>query len=141
MAKSLDMRIEVPARLRRLLLNPSSAVKQVMQMGAKQSLTLLKTDIVDVVHKKSGALANSVQIDLLGAKVFSKSVYSTAYEKGHWATPKNVKMLHFVDRGKDVFLHSTRSKPHDFFFKTLDKDRLKIHQIYDRVFDRLMENA
>ena len=136
-----DMRIEVPEKLRRFLANPTPYVNQAMQEADKQTLSLLKSDIVSVTTKKSGALAGSITIDLLGRKIFSNKVYAPAYELGHYATPKNVKMLHFVDRGKDVFLKSTRSKPHVFFFKTLDKNRLKIHQIYDKAFDRLMERV
>ena len=132
-----DMRIEVPEKLRRFLANPTPYVNQAMKEADKETLSLLKSDIVAVTHKKTGELAGSIQIDLLGRKIFSNKVYAPAYELGHYATPVNVKMLHFVDRGKDVFLKSTRSKPHVFFFKTLDKDRLKIHQIYDKAFDRM----
>ena len=132
-----DMRIEVPAKLRSFLANPTPCINQAMQEADKQTLSLLKSDIVSVTTKKSGALAGSIKIDLLGRKIFTDKVYASAYELGHYAEPIHVKMLHFVDRGKDVFLKSTRSKPHVFFFKTLDKDRLKIHQIYDKAFDRM----
>ena len=134
------MTIEVPEKLKRFLANPTPQIDSTMKQADKETLSLLKTDIVNIVHKKTGALANSVTVDLFGRKIYSNLPYSAAYELGHYARPKGGrKFLHFVnEQGKDVFMKFTRSRPNVFFFKTLDKDRLRIRQIYDSAFDRMV---
>ena len=138
-----SIRIEVPQRLKKFLANPSSYVDKTMKDADKEALTTLKTDIKTITHKKSGKLAGSIQIDLMGRKVYSKSPYSRAYQLGHYAvpvrTPKRM-FLKFVSRGKEVFIKFARTKKQRFFFETLDKDRRKIVDIYDKAFKRLLES-
>ena len=138
-----SIRIEVPAKLKRFLANPTPQINQTMKVADKESLTLLKTDIKAITHKRSGKLAGSIQVDLLGRKVYSKHVAARAYQLGHYAKPVNTprKMfLKFISRGKEVFIRYVRTKANPFFFETLDKDRRKVVDIYDRAFKRLLES-
>ncbi len=135
----LNMKVEVPDRLRKFLANPTPYVNQTMQGADKEALTLLKTDIAAKAPKKSGKLAASITVDIANRKLFSPLVYARAIELGHYAVPKG-KYLHFVDRGKDVFLKFTRSRKQPFFFKTLHADKIKILDIYDKAFKRLLES-
>ena len=77
-----SIRIEVPQRLKKFLANPSPYVDKTIKDADKESLTILKTDIKAITHKKSGKLAGSIQIDLMGRKVYSKSPYARAYQLG-----------------------------------------------------------
>jgi len=138
----ISMRIKVPERLRKFLTNPTPQIDQTMKVADKETLTLLKTDIKAIVHKKSGELAESVQIDLANKKIYSKSLYARAYQLGHYAepihTPKRM-FLKFTDKGKDVFIRFVRTERKPFFFETLNKDRRKIREIYNKAFKRLLE--
>jgi len=138
-----SIRIEVPQRLKKFLANPSPYVDKTMKDADKESLTILKTDIKAITHKVSGRLAGSIQIDLMGRKVYSRHPAARAYQLGHYAVPKNTpkKMfLKFVSRGKEVFIRYVRTKANPFFFETLDKDRRKVVDIYDRAFKKLLES-
>lgn len=138
------MKIEVPQRLKKFLANPTPYIDQTMKTADKETLTTLKTDIKAITHKKSGKLAGSVQVDLLGRKVYSRSPYAKAYQLGHYAVPRHTPkrmFLKFTDMGKEVFIKFVRTKRKPFFFETLNRDRIKIINIYDKAFKRLLEKV
>lgn len=138
----VSMKIKVPPRLKKFLANPTPHIDQTIKTADKETLTLLKTDIKAITHKKSGKLAGSVQIDLVGRKVYSRSPYARAYQLGHYAVPRHTPkrmFLKFTDMGKKVFIKFVRTKRKPFFFETFDKDKRKIREIYDKAFKRLLE--
>ena len=137
----LETNVEVPERLRKFLANPTPFVNQAMSEADKEALSLLKVDIAAAAPKKTGALSRSITVDTTQKKVFSPLIYARAVELGHYAEPVNRKMLHFVDKGKDVFLRFTRSRKRPYFFPTLHRDSLKIRQIYDKAFDRMAQQV
>ena len=137
-----SIRIDVPQRLRSFLVNPTPYFDQTVKEADKEALTTLKTKVQSITHRRSGRLANSIQVDLLNRKVYSKHPAARAYQLGHYAKPKNTpkKMfLHFTDKGKEVFIKSVRTKRQKFFFETLDENRAKVISIYDKAFKRLLE--
>ena len=141
--KVLDLNIDVPVKLKNFMANPTPALNGALSEADRETLTILQVGIKGVIHSKSGQLARSVRVDLPGRKVFSTSPYAKAYQSGHYAEPVNTpkKMfLRFNDQGKEVFIRYTRSGKNPFFFETLDKNRLKIRQIYDRAFEKMLRS-
>lgn len=137
----LNFKLEVPDRLRRYLANPTPYITDTMKKADKLALTLLQESIkTNAPHRKSGQLSDSIKIDIGERKVFSDSIYGRAIELGHYAVPISGKYLHFIDRGKDVFLKFTRSKKQPFFFRSIDQNKDQLEEIYDDAFKKLLES-
>jgi hypothetical protein len=140
----LDFKVQVPYKLQRFLTNPTPYIEKTLRAADKQALTLLKADVAKAAPKQSGKLSRSITVDIGKRKVFSPLIYARAVELGHYAepvrTPKKM-FLKFVGQGREVFLKYTRSKKHPYFFLTLDRDRLKILEIYDKAFKKLLESV
>jgi len=136
----LDMKIDIPWKLKRFFENPTPYISATMKEADRDALTLLENEISKAAPKKSGALSRSIDIDINARKVFTNSVYGRAVEIGHYAVPKG-KYLHFISSGKDVFLKFTRSRKQPFFFKTMHANKIKILDIYDEAFKKLLENV
>lgn len=137
----LGVKINVPYRLQKLLKNPTPKVNEIMEKADKEVLEMLREDISRAAPHKSGSLGRSIKINLKDRKVYSDSVYARAVELGHYAKPINTpkKMfLKFAGTGGDVFIRFVRTSKQPFFFPTLDKDRLKVRDIYDKAFDKLL---
>lgn len=137
----LNFKIEYPEKLRSFLANPTPYVNGTMRAADRLVLILLQESIKTNAPRKTGALAKSIEVNVSQRKVFTNLVYATAIEKGHYAEPIKGKYLHFVDRGKDVFLKFTRSKKKPFFFKAISQNKLQILEIYDDAFTKLMRKV
>ncbi len=125
-------RIEIPENFRKFLSNPSTKVNETMKRTSKLILTLLQESIkTNIWHNKTGKLRASIKTDMDKWMVIADIDYAAAQEKGHYATPVNKKMLHYVDAGKDVFLRFTRSKPQPYFFKSISQNKQQILEIFD----------
>jgi len=48
--------------------------------------------------------------------------------------------LKFTDMGKEVFIKYVRTKKQPFFFKTLDRNRVRVIDIYEKTFKKLLES-
>ena len=139
----LETRIRIPEKLKRYLRNPTPAITKVLKEADKRALTFLQRETSRAAPRKSGQLARSIQIDLTRRKVFSTLPWARAVELGHHATPQNTPkrmFLSFTSRGKEVFIKFVRTKKQPFFFKTLDRNRIKVIQIYDKAFKKLLES-
>ncbi|MDD5013727.1 MAG: hypothetical protein PHW73_01320 [Atribacterota bacterium] len=137
----LDVKIDVPDKLKKFLANPTPQIDSAIKEADREAFTLLKNEISKAAPKKSGNLAGSITIDLAKRKIFSPLIYARAVELGHYAEPVSGKYLHFIDKGKDVFLKFVRTKKQPFFFKTLHAEKVNIIEIYDKAFKRLLENV
>ena len=136
----LNFKLEVPDRLRRYLANPTPYITDTMKKADKLALTLLQESIKTNAPRKSGELSRSIKIDIDERKVFSDSVKGRAIELGHYAVPISGKYLHFIDKGKDVFLKFTRSKKQPFFFRSISQNKIQLMEIYDDAFKKLLES-
>ena len=139
----LDIKIQVPYKLQRFLNNPTPEIRSILRDADWKALVFLRSEIRDAAPKgKTGDLADSIEYDLDKRMLFSNLIYSRAIELGHYASPKNTpkKMfLHFTDAGKEVFLRFVRTKKQPFFFKTLDRNRVKVIDIYEKAFAKMLE--
>jgi len=138
----LSIKVQVPQKLQRFLSNPTPYIKDVIKTADKDALTLLQSEIRAAVPKKSGKLAESITVDLPGRRIYSLVAHAMAVELGHYASPKYTPkrmFLKFTDMGKEVFIKSVRTAKQPFFFKTLDRNRVKVIDIYEKAFARLLE--
>jgi len=137
---TVNVKIDVPDRLRRFLENPTPLVKETIKEADEDVLNLLKKDISKAAPQKTGKLAHSIDVDFQDKRVFSDLVYARAVELGHYAKAKHTParmFLKFTDMGRDIFMRGIRTKKQPYFFKTLKTDRKKIIEIYDKAFDKL----
>lgn len=138
----ISFRTNVPKSLEMFLEYPTPMVTETMSRADKLALMLMQESAkTNIWHNRTGALKNSITIDVKNRKLTTDLIYASAQEKGHYAEPINAKMLHFTDQGKDVFLHFTRSKAHPFFFKALSQNKQQILEIYDEAFKKLLERV
>jgi hypothetical protein len=138
----LNIKVDFPPKLRRFLNNPSPIFKEVMRDADKVALKLMQAEIKQNAPKKSGALAESIRIDVPKRKVFSTLAYSRAVQLGHYATPVRTpkrRFLMFESGGNEVFLKFTRSRKQPFFFDAVSyESRRKIIEVYDKAFKKLL---
>ena len=138
----LNMRVEVPQRLKKFLANPTPVIKDIRNQADKTALIFLRDSIREAAPRKKGELAASVEVDLGKKNVFSALAYARAVELGHYASPKYTPkrmFLKFTSLGRDVFIKFVRTKKQPFFFPTLSKNRLKVIDIYEKAFARMLE--
>ena len=138
----LDMRVEVPQRLKKFLANPTPVIKDIRDQADKDALVFLRDEIKQAAPRKKGELAASVEVDLGKKNVFTMLAYARAVELGHYASPKYTPkrmFLKFTSLGRDVFIKAVRTKKQPFFFPTLSRNRLKVIDIYEKAFARMLE--
>ena len=138
----LDMRVEVPQHLKKYLANPTPVIKDARDRADKDALVLLRDEIKQAAPRKSGALADSIEVDLAKKNVFTKLTHARAVELGHYAEPRHTPkrmFLKFTTLSKDVFIKFARTTKQPFFFPTLSKNRLKVIDIYEKAFARMLE--
>lgn len=148
----LDMRVEVPERLKKYLNNPTPFIKAARKDADKVALFFLRDEISSAAPRDSGDLAGSIEVNLAKRNVFSKLVYSRAVELGHFAEAEPGKHLRFpgasqggtyvfpTKRRADGTLGSfIRTKAQPFFFNTLSKNQLNVINIYERAFAKMLK--
>ena len=154
----IDVRADIPPRLKKYLANPGPVVKDARGRADKDALILLRDGIKQAAPRKKGGLAGSIEVDLAKKKVFSKLVYSRAVELGHFAEAEPGHHLRFPGtRQGGAYVFPTkrykgtrgttlgalgsfiRTEAQPFFFPTLPKKRFKLIDIYKKAFARMLE--
>ena len=138
----LDIRMEVPSHLKKFLKNPTPEMKSARKVADKKALLFLQSEIRKAAPKKSGALAESITVDLVKNNVYTVIAHARAVELGHYAVPIHTPMqmfLKFTSMGKEVFMRFVRTKKQPFFFPTLSKNRLKLIDIYEEEFAKMLK--
>ena len=157
----VNINVEVPERLKKFLANPTPYISGVMKAADKESLILLQRDIAAAAPKKSGKMSRSVKYNLPLRKVYTESIYGRAVELGHYAEAKPGRHLRFRGNAqrtgyvfptkhykgrkgfedlKGQWYSAIRTQKQPYFFPTFHRDKVKILQIYDKAFERLIKN-
>ena len=141
----LEVKIEVPERVKRLLRNPTPQITKAIRKADRIALPFLRKAIARAAPiGKTGDLSKSIEVNLASRRIFSNLPYARAVELGHYVEADSGKWLRFDGIGQrtgiHVFLKSVRTEKQLFFFKTLSKHQIDIIRIYKKAFKKLLES-
>ena len=141
----LDVRIEVPAHLKEFLGNPEPKYKNARDRADKKALFFLRDEIKEAAPRgKTGDLKESITVDLRERTVFTKAVHARAIELGHYAEPVRTPKLMFLmfknAAGEDAYPRFVRTEKKPYFFPALSKNRLRVIDIYENEYARMLKS-